>query len=44
MDETYISDLESGNYMPSLYKVLKLSKGFGLSIGEFPGKLDDYIQ
>lgn len=44
MDETYISDLERGNYMPSLLTIIKLSKGVGLSIGEFAGKMDDYIK
>ncbi|MEX2347723.1 MAG: helix-turn-helix transcriptional regulator [Balneolaceae bacterium] len=43
MDETYISDLERGNYMPSLYTVLKLSKGLGLSLVEFAGKLNEHI-
>jgi transcriptional regulator with XRE-family HTH domain len=43
MDETYISDLERGKYMPSLFTVLKLSKGLGLSLAEFAGKLGSYI-
>lgn len=43
MDETYISDLERGKYMPSLFTVLKISKGLGLSLGEFAENLDDYI-
>ncbi len=44
MDETYISDLEMGKYMPSLFTVLKLSKGLGLSLAEFTGELDSYIK
>ncbi|MGN8226722.1 helix-turn-helix domain-containing protein [Gracilimonas sp. BCB1] len=44
MDETYISDLERGNYMPSLYTVLKLSMGLELSLAEFTAKLDSYIK
>lgn len=44
MDETYISDLERGNYMPSLFTILKLSIGLELSLAEFAKKLDSYIK
>ncbi len=40
MDETYISDLERGKYMPSLFTVLKLSKGLEMSLEELASKLD----
>jgi transcriptional regulator with XRE-family HTH domain len=40
MDETYISDLERGKYMPSLHTVLKLSRGLDLSLEEIALKLD----
>lgn len=43
MDDTYISDLERGKYMPSLFTVLKLSKGLGLSLSEMSSKIDELI-
>jgi len=44
MDETYISDLERGKYMPSLFTVLKLSKGLEISLREMSSKLDDMME
>tara|TARA_R110001599_G_scaffold1889_1_gene9497 strand:- start:29661 stop:29897 length:237 start_codon:yes stop_codon:yes gene_type:complete len=44
MDDTYISDLERGKYMPSLFTVLKLSKGLGLSLSELSSRIDGYIE
>lgn len=44
MDETYISDLERGKYMPSLYTVIKLSKGLGVSLEEIGCKLNNFIE
>ncbi len=44
MDDTYISDLERGNYMPSLFTVLKLSKGLGLSLSELGSRIDKYVE
>ncbi|XWN36859.1 MAG: helix-turn-helix transcriptional regulator [Balneola sp.] len=43
MDDTYISDLERGNYMPSLFTFLKLSKGLGLSLSELGSRIDEFI-
>lgn len=40
LDVTYVSDLERGKYMPSLFTVLKLSKGLNVS----PIKLVDALQ
>ena len=42
MDETYISDLERGKYMPSLFTVLKLSKGLEMNLEELVTKLEEY--
>lgn len=39
MDETYISDLERGKYMPSLFTVLKLSKGVRAEFGRVYGEI-----
>lgn len=44
MDDTYISDLERGKYMPSLFTVLKLSKGLGLSLSELSSKIDEFVK
>lgn len=44
MDETYISDLERGKYMPSLFTVLKLSRGLELSLEELASNLDDKMK
>lgn len=44
MDDTYISDLERGKYMPSLFTVLKLSKGLRLSLSELGARIDKYIR
>lgn len=44
MDETYISDLERGKYMPSLFTVFKLSKGLEMSLEELSSKLDHMMQ
>jgi len=35
MDETYISDLERGKYMLSLYTLIKLSRGLNISLDKF---------
>ncbi|MCW9705807.1 helix-turn-helix domain-containing protein [Fodinibius salsisoli] len=40
MDVTYISDLERGKYMPSLFTVLKLAKGLEV----IPTKLISALQ
>jgi transcriptional regulator with XRE-family HTH domain len=40
MDETYISDLERGNYMPSLYTVIKLTWGLDIPIEQFLSTLN----
>jgi len=44
MDDTYISDLERGKYMPSLFTVLKLSKGLGLSLSELGSRIDEFVR
>ena len=44
MDETYISDLERGNYMPSLLTLLKLSKGLGIDLKDFATRISSQIQ
>lgn len=43
MDVTYISDLERGIYMPSLFTVLKLAKGLNISFQELASKIDDEL-
>lgn len=40
LDVTYVSDLERGKYMPSLFTVLKLAKGLDV----FPEKLINALQ
>ncbi|MEX0686435.1 MAG: helix-turn-helix transcriptional regulator [Balneolales bacterium] len=40
MDETYISDLERGNYMPSLYTILKLATGLEIGIERFAKEIE----
>ena len=44
MDDTYISDLERGKYMPSMFTVLKLSKGLGLTLSELGSRIDKFIK
>jgi XRE family transcriptional regulator, regulator of sulfur utilization len=44
MDETYISDLERGKYMPSLLTLLKLSKGLGIDLKDFATSISSQIQ
>jgi transcriptional regulator with XRE-family HTH domain len=40
MDETYVSDLERGNYMPSLLTILKLCKGLELGLTHFVAEIE----
>ena len=43
LDDTYVSDLERGNYMPSLYTVLKLAKGLQVSPSKLINKFEEKL-
>ena len=44
MDETYVSDLERGNYMPTLLTILKLCKGLEVTLNGFTAQFEKQLK